>query len=91
MTFCGDGVCEAEETAEMCPMDCCYRVNSVCTLKEGECTPECCGEPSCCLGGAENSTTSHLAVVAETNSGMNLHVALLFTVTMMINAVFLVF
>ena len=90
MTFCGDGVCEAEETAEMCPMDCCYRVNSVCTLKEGECTPECCGEPSCCLSGAENSTTSHLAVVGETNSGMNLHVALLLTVTMMINAVFLV-
>ena len=76
MTFCGDGVCEDGERD--------------CTLKEGGCTPECCGEPSCCLGGAENSTTSHLTVVAETNSGMNLHVVLVLTVTMMMNAVFLV-
>ena len=87
MTFCGDGVCEDGETVETCPMDCCYRVNSACTLKEGGCTPECCGEPTCCLGGARNSTTPGLTVA---NNGMNLHVVLALTVTMVMMFAFFI-
>ena len=79
MAFCGDGVCEERETAENCPMDCCYKVNSACTLHTGDCIPECCGEPTCCLGGTVNGTIPGLnfnSTEPEVSSGMNAHVVL---------------
>ncbi len=47
-TYCGDGVCQSNETPTNCPLDCCYQVNSTCVTDPTMCTPECCGEPSCC-------------------------------------------
>ena len=46
-TFCGDGICQGDETPSSCPFDCCYQVNSNCTVSG--CTPTCCGELNCCL------------------------------------------
>ena len=47
MEFCGDAICRSNENPENCPMDCCYRVNSICNLSE--LSPECCGEQGCCM------------------------------------------
>ena len=46
--FCGDMVCQENETVASCPSDCCYQVNDKC-LNGGECSPPCCQETSCCL------------------------------------------
>ena len=46
-TFCGDTICQDDESPTSCPLDCCYQVNSNCTVSG--CTPTCCGESSCCL------------------------------------------
>ena len=57
-TFCGDGICRDDETPSSCPLDCCYQVNSDCTITSS-CTPTCCGESSCCLeedDGSEGAT-----------------------------------
>ena len=69
MTFCGDGVCEDGERD--------------CTLKEGGCTPECCGEPTCCFGGMPGLTI----VTVELTY---MHVVLVLIVTMMMIAYFIV-
>lgn len=55
-TFCGDGICQNDETPASCPSDCCYQVNSNCT--NSGCTPTCCGESSCCLNENTSGTAS---------------------------------
>ena len=52
-TFCGDGICQDDETSTSCPLDCCYQVNSNCPVSG--CTPTCCGESSCCLEDGSGS------------------------------------
>ena len=86
MKFCGDSICEEGETAESCPMDCCYKVNSACTIKKGECTPECCGAPTCCLGDPGNHN-----IDSESSSGLNFPSIFVHIFAMMMTAFFLVF
>lgn len=70
MEFCGNGVCSEEETVANCPMDCCQQINTACTLRKGECIPECCGEPSCCMGvDAVNHTTIATTEISRYASG----------------------
>ena len=53
LNFCGDGTCGGNESAETCPMDCCYRLNSMCSPENNaelcDAKYECCGDSSCCL------------------------------------------
>ena len=52
--FCGDFICQEDETQETCPADCCPVVNpTACNPKS--CNPDCCLHPRCC---GFNSTTS---------------------------------
>ncbi len=52
--FCGDGLCTGLETPSTCPTDCCYKLNSTCTVAPGHCVPACCQMDSCCT--KSNST-----------------------------------
>lgn len=47
--FCGNGVCGVEESTSSCPLDCCHKVNSGCSVEPNHCTPDCCQMESCCL------------------------------------------
>ena len=56
--MCGDGVCGSDESALECPMDCCPLINNATCGNTYKCTPECCGEPTCC-----NSTSTDSGVL----------------------------
>ncbi|XP_071098044.1 uncharacterized protein [Haliotis cracherodii] len=48
---CYNGVCDAGETTDNCPVDCCYKKNpSQCTWNT-KCVPQFCGTPACQCGG----------------------------------------
>ena len=49
--MCGDGVCGSDESALTCPLDCCPIINNATCGAVNECTPECCGESTCCNTG----------------------------------------
>ncbi len=86
-----DGACEdAAETAESCPMDYCYQVNTVCVLKRNQYIPECCGEPTCCLAGTGNTTNPVLAVKGTEHEAMSTHIAAALILAMMTIALYLV-
>ena len=61
--FCGDGICQDDETPTSCPFDCCYQVNSNCTVSG--CTPTCCGESSCCLEDDDGSGAATLHALSS--------------------------
>ncbi|XP_071099065.1 uncharacterized protein [Haliotis cracherodii] len=48
---CYNGVCDAGETTDNCPVDCCYKKNSKCTWSTLRCLPEYCNTPTCTGGG----------------------------------------
>lgn len=52
---CGDGLCDAPETIDNCPLDCCQLINpQVCKASIDVCSPECCGDSGCCLVNDSN-------------------------------------
>eukprot|EP00755_Sulcionema_specki_P037263 Sspe_Gene.108582::Locus_87719_Transcript_2_2_Confidence_0.667_Length_1657::g.108582::m.108582 len=51
---CGDGQCKWPETIESCALDCCKVANPVVCNTNATCTPECCGDSSCCRKDWEN-------------------------------------
>ena len=56
---CFNGFCDVEENAENCPADCCFKKNPQnCTLVNGKCPVQCCGETSCCKKQDDDSGTS---------------------------------
>ena len=58
--FCGDGICNAGESPESCPMDCCGTVNEMCAITNTtRCLPECCSTPACCAGAVNGGITLH--------------------------------
>lgn len=63
MDFCGDGECTGLETPATCPVDCCFKVNSTCTVAPGHCVPVCCQFDSCC--NSWNSSTTATATSDE--------------------------
>ena len=48
-TFCGDGVCQEDESTATCPLDCCHLTNENCSPTDTSCSPTCCGDSKCCL------------------------------------------
>lgn len=53
--FCGDFMCQEDESHETCPADCCPIVNPT-SCNQQSCNPNCCLHPSCC---GFNSTTTN--------------------------------
>ncbi|CAH1781406.1 unnamed protein product [Owenia fusiformis] len=77
--FCGDGVCNLDETTTNCPMDCCGLLNPVCIWETyfalcfpdgscDKCPPLCCSEPTCC-GSTINNTTQAGIIEQEEMTG----------------------
>ncbi len=84
VTFCGDGACEdAAETAESCPMDCCYQVNTVCILKTNQYTSQnVVGSLHAVLLAQETPPFPSLLLTAQ-HEAMNAHVAVALILAMM--------
>lgn len=60
-TFCGNGVCEADEDIYNCPLDCCATINPQKCSDNTKCLPTCCGDSTCCTdcGNATDSTCNN--------------------------------
>lgn len=61
---CFNGVCDDGEYIENCPADCCIKRNpQKCTLLQGLCPPECCGEPHCCVERKESKISQKVKTI----------------------------
>lgn len=47
--FCGDTICQAQESHINCPGDCCYKVNNATCPSTAKCLPSCCEQTNCCM------------------------------------------
>ncbi|XP_022087347.1 uncharacterized protein LOC110977474 [Acanthaster planci] len=69
--FCGDGRCDADESADSCPSDCCPEVNpDECLIKNNTCTEACCSEPTCCSSSISNFFSNFWIIVFSVIGGV---------------------
>ena len=60
-SFCGDTVCDADESSQSCPIDCCGNVSTKCKIKRNNgstCLPDCCSNSACCNNTNSGSSSN---------------------------------
>ena len=56
---CFNGHCDADENVDNCPADCCtVTYNKSCTLVDGVCPSQCCGDSTCCESSIRESNAA---------------------------------
>ena len=61
---CFNGHCDADENVDNCPADCCpVRSRKSCSLQDGVCPSQCCGDSTCCKTSSGKRNTALTVVM----------------------------